>query len=470
MRNKLYPLAALAIAGSTVAHADCAGDWQSIHPNFRTEAFLGGVQALAVYDPDDAGPAPADIIAAGQFQNAGGQQIAYIARWDGQAWHPLGGGVNNIVRALCVLDADGPGPGNPVLVAGGDFSQADGGTVNFVARWDGSAWNALGEGFDATVQALAVYDADGDGPELGELYAGGSFHHSGAVELLAIARWDGAAWQDVGGGLSGGGTIFDASAANALAVYDADGDGPAAPLLVAGGTFNDAGGAAAGSIATWNGQSWSALGSGVFVEEPYPAVYAISSAHDPVAPGLTIGGFFTHADNVETWGVANWNGTNWLPMPGLMLPVTSLLHFDHDADTATPNVLLAGGPTEASGGADGIAQWNGSAWTSLGTGVNGSVYTMIAHDADGGGAGHPVALIGGIFTLAGGQSVSNLASWGCADAIPGDLDGDGDVDLADLALLLSDFGCSAPACAGDINGDGVTDLQDLATLLAHFGQ
>lgn len=52
---------------------------------------------------------------------------------------------------------------------------------------------------------------------------------------------------------------------------------------------------------------------------------------------------------------------------------------------------------------------------------------------------------------------------------PGDFDNDGDIDLADLALLLSDFGCAALPCVGDIDGDGDTDLADLAVLLANFG-
>lgn len=467
MRRELYSLFALAVAGSAAAaHADCARDWQAVAPNFQTEAFAGGVQALLRYDPDGDGPAAADIIAGGQFQNAGGQQIAYVARWDGQTWHALGGGVNNIVRALCVFDADGPGPRGAVLVAGGDFLEADGRNVGFVAQWDGAAWSGLGSGFDATVQALAVYDADGDGPGVGELIAGGSFRHAGDIETLAIARWDGADWQAVGGGLSGGGTIFDASAANVLAIYDPDGAGAGLPLLVAGGTFNFAGATPAGSIASWNGSAWSALGGGVFVEEPYPAVYSISASSDPIAPALTIGGFFTQADGAEAWGIANWNGASWNAMPGLMLPVTAVLYFDHDADPTTADVLLAGGPTEASGGADGVAQWNGSAWVSLGSGVNGSVYTILSDGA----ANPPAALLGGIFTLAGGQAVNNLAAWGCSSAIAGDLDGDGDVDLSDLALLLSDFGCSAESCVGDIDGNGFTDLADLATLLAHFGE
>jgi hypothetical protein len=55
--------------------------------------------------------------------------------------------------------------------------------------------------------------------------------------------------------------------------------------------------------------------------------------------------------------------------------------------------------------------------------------------------------------------------------IPGDFDGDGDVDQSDLGVLLSDFGCVSPPepdCPGDINGDGQTDQSDLGILLANF--
>lgn len=60
-----------------------------------------------------------------------------------------------------------------------------------------------------------------------------------------------------------------------------------------------------------------------------------------------------------------------------------------------------------------------------------------------------------------------------APAIPGDLDGDGDVDQADLGRLLAAFG----SCAGDpafdpmadINQDGCVDQADLGALLSNFG-
>jgi hypothetical protein len=54
--------------------------------------------------------------------------------------------------------------------------------------------------------------------------------------------------------------------------------------------------------------------------------------------------------------------------------------------------------------------------------------------------------------------------------IPGDLDGDSDVDIADLAQLLAHFGASGTTYAdGDIDGDGDVDLADLAILLGNFG-
>lgn len=56
----------------------------------------------------------------------------------------------------------------------------------------------------------------------------------------------------------------------------------------------------------------------------------------------------------------------------------------------------------------------------------------------------------------------------------GDLDGDRDVDIADLAILLSAYGfCSGdPAYlpAADFNENGCIDISDLATLLAHYGE
>ncbi len=51
--------------------------------------------------------------------------------------------------------------------------------------------------------------------------------------------------------------------------------------------------------------------------------------------------------------------------------------------------------------------------------------------------------------------------------LAGDLDGDCDVDLGDLAVLLGSYGDGA---GGDIDGDSDTDLEDLAALLGNYGE
>ena len=61
-----------------------------------------------------------------------------------------------------------------------------------------------------------------------------------------------------------------------------------------------------------------------------------------------------------------------------------------------------------------------------------------------------------------------VRSTGCEDApCPADTTGDGSVDLADLNLVLGNFGQTT--ADGDTNGDGQVDLADLNTVLGAFG-
>ncbi len=76
------------------------------------------------------------------------------------------------------------------------------------------------------------------------------------------------------------------------------------------------------------------------------------------------------------------------------------------------------------------------------------------------------ALTGGDFALVGGF-------WGGAAGVPcfGDLDGDNQVGLSDLAILLANFGTPSGALPedGDLDGNGTVDLSDLALMLSVFG-
>jgi hypothetical protein len=197
--------------------------------------FPPSVAALLVFD---SGTGP-ELYATGAFETAGGVTAARIARWNGSHWSAVGTGLSSPGLALAVHD-DGAGP---KLYAGGSFTVAGGVSANRIAKWDGSSWSRLGSGMSGTaahVSALRVHD-DGSGPAL---YAGGGFVSAGGVAASNVARWDGTAWTALGSGLAG--SVDDVWA---LAVYD-DGSGPA---LYAGGEFTTAGGAAVSNLARWDG-------------------------------------------------------------------------------------------------------------------------------------------------------------------------------------------------------------------------
>ena len=59
-------------------------------------------------------------------------------------------------------------------------------------------WSALGSGMNQVVAALAVSGTN--------LYAGGYFTMAGGVSANCIAKWDGSAWSALGSGISGGAT------------------------------------------------------------------------------------------------------------------------------------------------------------------------------------------------------------------------------------------------------------------------
>jgi hypothetical protein len=54
---------------------------------------------------------------------------------------------------------------------------------------------------------------------------------------------------------------------------------------------------------------------------------------------------------------------------------------------------------------------------------------------------------------------------------PFDLNGDGGVGMADLAILLSCYGspCEGNCCASDLDCSGIVDINDLTLLLAAYG-
>ncbi|MCX6928337.1 MAG: hypothetical protein NT154_34780, partial [Verrucomicrobia bacterium] len=248
-----------------------------IDPTFSDENWvsLGGLPGTdgdvraAVVD------ASGNLYIGGWFTVVGDVVANKIAKWDGSAWSALGSGMNYYVKALAVSGTN--------LYAGGEFTTAGGVSALRIAKWNGNAWSALGSGMDDTVYALAVSGTD--------LYAGGIFHRTAdGHDMWDVAKWNGSTRSALGSGLN--------TPDYALAASGTD--------LYAGGYFIRAGGVAANKIAKWNGSAWSALGSGMGTDFfDWVGALAVSGTD------LYAGGSFSRACGVTANTIAKWNGTAW---------------------------------------------------------------------------------------------------------------------------------------------------------------
>ncbi|MFH1908479.1 MAG: hypothetical protein ABIL11_14040, partial [Chloroflexota bacterium] len=262
-----------------------------------------------------------NLYAGGSFTSAGGVDgTSHIAKWDGTAWSALGSGMNGgDVYALAVDNS-----GN--LYAGGSFTKAGGVTAKRAAKWDGTSWSALDSGVSGgDVYALAVDDS-------GNLYVGGSFTSAGGASANHnVAKWDGMSWSALGDGRTRG-------RVNALK-FDASGN------LYAGGSFKDAGGPS--YIAKWDGTAWSAVGNGT--SNTVRALAVDGSGY------LYAGGSFaTAGGDVTVNHIAKWDGTSWSPLgSGMDTDVYALA-------IGSSGNLYAGGKFTSAGGVDAtshVARW-----------------------------------------------------------------------------------------------------------------
>ncbi len=274
-------------------------------PYGQTLYFPAQVRALASHG--------GDLYAGGRFTTSGQDTVRTVARWDGQAWRLVGGG---IVEGAC---RDVPDVGvscfapqvaslltgpDGRLHAGGLFSAAGGEPARGVAAWDGTAWSALGAGLGDAAQPQQLHQAWTLAAHGGRLLAGGDFLGAGGRPARHLAAWDGATWErwpaPWGLGLDG--------PVDALLVHDG--------RLLAGGAFGQAGGAAGvGGLAVFDGEAWAPLaagaaGGGVADGESRGRVQTLLAA----AEGLIIGGRFTSAGGVPARHVARWDGGQWLPL------------------------------------------------------------------------------------------------------------------------------------------------------------
>lgn len=314
------------------------------------------------------------------FQEAISPNNYILGRIDG-VWNRMNYGVNNTVEAL----ARGP---RGQLYMGGQFTVANNNasalspliTANRITYWDGERWQTLSTGASSgVIHTVAV------GPN-GYVYVGGTFINIGGVAATAAAYWNGSNWNAMAG-LGGGNTVY------AMAVAP-NGDVYATGNFTIGGTFNGAG--------RWDGFQWRGLG---------PSTTTLSSNGRSISVSgdgsiVYIGGEFDSAQGgvlLARHIVQYTVSSNTLSIMG------DGFNDDVECLKVLPSGLLyAGGQfTTSYSGSDAfarIAQWNGSTWLPLGSGLNGTVMAM-----DVSARGELYVL--GAFTTAGGRNISNLALW-----------------------------------------------------------
>lgn len=294
--------------------------WETLGSGFDWPHAYGRYRVQALHEHDGA------LVAGGVFSIPGVDSVDYIARWDGTAWELLSDSpaarLNDDVRALATYRGD--------LIAGGWFTVAGTESLRRVARWDGATWQSLGGGTDSGVYALADYK--------GDLIAGGSFTHAGTIACSRIARWDGTQWHRIGGV---GGTF--SSNVNALAIYGDD--------LIVGGDFAYAHLTPANNIARWDGEEWHALGEGSSEE-----VRALGVYHGQVVAA----GSFAFPDHEQTHELARWDGIAWRPLTGAPDGCSDPLDGYVYTLAVFDDCLYLGGEIQAAGGwpSWGVARWS----------------------------------------------------------------------------------------------------------------
>ncbi len=204
-----------------------------------------------------------------------------------------------------------------------------------------------GTGINGDVYASIEWDPDGDGPRPPVLVAGGSFSQAGGIAVKNIAAWDGHSWIALAGGVNGSVTELEVFG-NALIV---------------GGTFTKANGAPANKLAMWDGTSWTALNPG-----PIASVEALEVYHDR----LLVGGAISEGGTSYTLG--SFDGSAWT-WSGAELPQHEFLDLK-----VIGGELYAGARFQSGISFYGrVLRWDGAAWQQIGPVMNGDVEAIIEY-------------------------------------------------------------------------------------------
>lgn len=359
-----------ALWGQPVHTAPASGRWD---PSFGADALNGVVYALEVY--------AGELYAAGNFTDAAGTPVSSIARWDGSQWRDVGGGVRLDGNPGTIWDlAVYQDTRGTHLFAVGEFDTAGAASANQAARWDGSTWTDFSAGYPADISYVRELGVVG-GTEAPGLYSAGVSFDIGCGGI--VFRWNGV-WQPV------------LISYPEMTGIDAADDGSGETIFVGGPYFGCNGTPIYDGSVKWDG-GWQALSS-IFQPERF-----LNFQDKVYGCGIT-----TYDDHDLEWfgPVETWDGTIWEKIPNY--PYDSAANcWDLEVydDCAGEHLFVGGLGLSPTGFAvNAIFKLRGTTWKSLGTGIpSGSVYALATFQGD--------LYIAGQFSVAGGNSVENIARW-----------------------------------------------------------
>lgn len=154
-----------------------------------------------------------ELIAGGLLSSSTPRELTNLARWNGTRWVDVGGGASGgLVGRPMIWDLVSM-PNGDLVVAGqftqvGPFAFPGGLSVNFLARWNGTSWSALGSGlggFGGLASTIVRRGSD-------QLIALGQFNTAGGESTQNIAMWNGSSWSPLGAGIVFDGALFGSAA------------------------------------------------------------------------------------------------------------------------------------------------------------------------------------------------------------------------------------------------------------------
>ncbi|MBZ0171403.1 MAG: hypothetical protein K8E66_03395 [Phycisphaerales bacterium] len=335
-------------------------------------------------------PANRFAMCCGLIGSAATTALAGSPTWSNTLGTP---GMTGAYVASFAVHDDGSGES---LYAIGQFGSAGAaaGTTN-LARWDGAAWNSVGGGLPGQfANALAVYQ--------GDLFAGGYFDSAdGVAGTEKLARWDGAQWHSMNADMS----HFADSVWDVLTFDDGSGE----KLFIAG-NYTDIGAPGGPShLSTWDGTNYDSVGATIGGAVPL-IVLDLAVADLGGGPRLYASGRFLNIGGVAANNIAVWDGAAWSPLGGGLTQssgfaqVATMTEFDDGSGPA----LYAGGSFQFAGGTPAVrvARWDGSTWTPMGAGFQSTVQELVVFDD---GSGESLYAVGSFEADTGG--IDHIAKW-----------------------------------------------------------